>query len=145
MRKSLCKMRKSEKTTFQWAKVSRLLTTLPRHRADFRTFLRFQISDQSETFQTIRILSRLFGHFPCYLETFQTVWKLSRRSGNFPDGLDNFQTVWKFPTAISRFMRKNFLEAQKLSGRQCHDAMIVFGPLSVNVSKHLYLGLLILK
>ena len=34
-------MRKSEKTTFQWPKVSKLLTTLPRHRPDFRTGLRF--------------------------------------------------------------------------------------------------------
>ena len=39
--KAQCKMRKSEKTTFQWPKVSRLLITLPRHRHDFRTCLRF--------------------------------------------------------------------------------------------------------
>ena len=34
-------MRKSKKTTFQWTKVSRLRTTVPRHRADNRTGLRF--------------------------------------------------------------------------------------------------------
>ena len=34
-------MRKGEKTTFQWPKVSRLLTTLPCHRPDFSTGLRF--------------------------------------------------------------------------------------------------------
>ena len=39
--KALYKMRKSEKTTSQWPKVSRLLTTLPRHRPDIRTGLRF--------------------------------------------------------------------------------------------------------
>ena len=39
--KALCKMRKSEKTTFQWPKVSKLLTTLPRHRPHIRTGLRF--------------------------------------------------------------------------------------------------------
>ena len=39
--KALYKMRKSEKTTLQWPKVSKLLTTLPRHRADIRTGLRF--------------------------------------------------------------------------------------------------------
>ena len=39
--KALYKMRKGEKTTFQWPKVSRLLTTLPRHRPDIRTGLRF--------------------------------------------------------------------------------------------------------
>ena len=39
--KALYKMRKSEKTTFQWPKVSRLLTMWPRHRPDFRTVLRF--------------------------------------------------------------------------------------------------------
>ena len=36
-------MRKSEKTTLQWAKVSRLFTTLPRHGLDFRTGLRFSL------------------------------------------------------------------------------------------------------
>ena len=39
--KALYKMRKRENTTFQWPKVSRLLTTLPRCRPDFRTGLRF--------------------------------------------------------------------------------------------------------
>ena len=39
--KALCKMRKREKTTFQWPKVSKFLTMLPRYRPDFRTGLRF--------------------------------------------------------------------------------------------------------
>ena len=41
MKKILYKMRKSEKTTFQWSNVSRLLTMSPRHRPDLRTGLRF--------------------------------------------------------------------------------------------------------
>ena len=48
--KALYKMRKSEKTTFQWPKVSRLLTTLPRHRADIRTGLRFLFRAPEVTF-----------------------------------------------------------------------------------------------
>ena len=39
--KALCKMRNSEKTTFQWPKVSKSLATLPRHRANIRTGLRY--------------------------------------------------------------------------------------------------------
>ena len=36
-------MRKGEKTTFQWPKVSRLFTTLPRHRPYFGTGLIFLV------------------------------------------------------------------------------------------------------
>ena len=39
--KALYKVRKSEKITFQWSKVSRLLTTITSHRPDFNTGLRF--------------------------------------------------------------------------------------------------------
>ena len=39
MKKNISKMRKSKKTIFQWPKLSRLLTTLPRHSPDFRTCL----------------------------------------------------------------------------------------------------------
>ena len=38
--------------------------------------------------------------------------------------------VWKLPSAISRVTRKNFPDAQKLSGWQCHPATQVFGPLT---------------
>ena len=38
--KAPSKMRNSEKSTFKWPKVSRLPTTLPRHRPDFRAGLR---------------------------------------------------------------------------------------------------------
>ena len=48
--KALCKMRKSEKTTFQWPKVSKSLTTLPRHRANIRTGLRFLFRAPEVTF-----------------------------------------------------------------------------------------------
>ena len=79
-----------------------------------------------ETFWTLRKIS---GIFPGYPETFWTIWKISRLSGNFPDHPEIFQTVWKLPSAISRVTRKNFPDAQKLSGWQCHDATMVFVPL----------------
>ena len=83
----------------------------------------------TENIETIRELSRLSGNFPGYLETFCTIWKISSTSGNFPDNPKIFQTVLELPSAISRVTRKNFPDAQKLSGWQCHDAMMVFGPL----------------
>ena len=43
-------MRKSEKTTFQWPKVSKLLTMVPRHRANIRTGLRFLFRAPEVTF-----------------------------------------------------------------------------------------------
>ena len=43
-------MRKSEKTSFQGPKVSKLLTTLPRHRADIRTGLSFLFRAPEVTF-----------------------------------------------------------------------------------------------
>ena len=82
--------------------------------------------------------SRLTRNFPDHPETILTIRKLSRLSGNFVDHLENIQTIRKlsgpsgnFPSAISRVMRKNFRDAQKLSGWQCHDATMVFVPLHV--------------
>ena len=63
------------------------------------------------------------------MDTFQIIRKLSRQSRNFPDCLEAFQTIWKLPSEISRVTRKNFTDAQKLSGWQCHDATMVFVPL----------------
>ena len=80
-------------------------------------------------FRTIQKLSGLSGNFPGYPETFWTIWKIFRLSENFPDHPEIFQTVWKLPSAISRVTRKNFPDAQKLSGWQCHDATMVFVPL----------------
>ena len=85
--------------------------------------------DHPENIETIRELSRLSGNFPGYLETFCTIRKISSTSGNFPDNPKIFQTVLELPSAISRVTRKNFPDAQKLSGWQCHDAMMVFGTL----------------
>ena len=59
--KALCKMRKSEKTTFQWPKVSKLLTTLPRHRADIRTGLRFLFRAPE-----VPVLRVRKSHFYCF-------------------------------------------------------------------------------
>ena len=50
-------MRKSEKTTFQWPKVSRLLTTLPRHRPDFRTGLRFSFRAPEVLAQSLYLIT----------------------------------------------------------------------------------------
>ena len=106
-----------------------------------------------ESFQTVRRLSRPFGNFPNCLEslqtvrpeTFKTVWKLSWPFRTSPGCPETSQTVWKLSTLlyssvqlISRlhFMgnfvntRKNFPDAQKLSGRQCRRADEVFGTLA---------------
>ena len=105
-----------------------------------------------ETFQIIRKLSKLSGNFPgcqklyriCgnlpdYVETFHMIWKLSRSSGNFPDHQKTFQTIWKLSTNILEITviqrvdfiatRKNFTDAQKVSGWQCQTANQVFLPL----------------
>ena len=59
--KALYKMRKSKKTTFQRAKVSRILTTLLRHRPDFRTGLRF--SFRAPEVPVLRVRK---SHFYCF-------------------------------------------------------------------------------
>ena len=59
--KALYKMRKSEKTTFQSPKVSKLLITLPRHKPDFRTGLRFSFWAPE-----VPILKVRKSHFHCF-------------------------------------------------------------------------------
>ena len=63
------KMRKHEYTIFQWSKVSRLLTTLPRHRPDFRTGLRFSFWAPEVTFlkwgKPVKVAFSQNGHFWC--------------------------------------------------------------------------------
>ena len=54
-------MRKSEKTTFQWPKVSKLLTTLPRHRANIKTGLRFLFRAPE-----VPVLRVRKSHFRCF-------------------------------------------------------------------------------
>ena len=76
----------------------------------------------SEAFQIIRKPPRPYGHFPDYPKTFQII-------RNFPDHPETFQTTRKRSSAISRVTRKNFPDAQKHSGWQCHDATMVFMPL----------------
>ena len=79
-------------------------------------------SDCSKTFQTLRIvfhivrkLFRLFGNLLDCPETFQTVRKLSRLSRNFTDLC--YVLTWFWAQFV--YMRKNFSDAQKLSGWQC--------------------------
>ena len=50
-------MRKSEKTTFQWPKVSKLLITLPRHKPDFRTGLRFSFRAPEVLAQSLYLIT----------------------------------------------------------------------------------------
>ena len=94
------------------------------------------VSGYPETFQIIRKISSLSGKYPAYLENIQPIQKISSLSGNFPDNpeknpnyLENFQRVRKLLSAILRVTRKNFPDAQKLSGWQCHPATQVFGTL----------------
>ena len=82
-----------------------------------------------ETFQAIRKFSGSSGKYPGYPETFQAIRKLSGQSRKYSDYLEIFQRVRKLPSAISGVTRKNFPDAQKLSGWQCHPATQVFGPL----------------
>ena len=82
-----------------------------------------------ETFQAIQKLFRSSGKYPASPENIQPIRKISRQSGKNPDYLEIFQRVRKLLSAILRVTRKNFPDAQKLSGWQCHDATIVFRPL----------------
>ena len=82
-----------------------------------------------ENIQPIRKLSRLSRNFPDHPENIQPIRKISRQSGKNPDYLEIFQRVRKLLSAILRVTRKNFPDAQKLSGWQCHPATQVFGPL----------------
>ena len=82
-----------------------------------------------ETFQAIRKLSRLSRNFPDHPENIQPIRKISRQSGKNPDYLEIFQRVRKLLSAILRVTRKNFPDAQKLSGWQCHPATQFFGTL----------------
>ena len=63
-------MRKSEKTAFQWPKVSRLLTMLPRHRPDFRTgpIFSFQAPE-------VPVLKVRKSHFHCNLVVEIAIYK----------------------------------------------------------------------
>ena len=54
-------MRKSEKTTSQWPKVSRFLIMLPRHRPDFRTGLIFSFWAPE-----VPVLRVRKSHFHCF-------------------------------------------------------------------------------
>ena len=79
--------------------------------------------------QAIRKLSRLSKNFPDHPENIQIIRKLTGPSGKYSDYLEILQTVHKLPSTFLRVTRKNFPDARKLSGWQCHDATMVFGPL----------------
>ena len=132
---------------------SRLSGNFPDSLEIFQTIRKFSrlfenFPDYSETFQIIRKLPRPFRHISDYVETFsdhpetlQSIQKFSRLSGNFRDYSETFQIVpsghsqtirklsklsGNFPVQFQGLRKKNFSDAQKLSGWQCHDAMTVF-------------------
>ena len=114
-------------------KISRLSGNFPGYLKNFRL---------SGIFPIIRKISSLSGNFPGYPEIFWIIRKISSLSGNFPGTPENFWTIRKIsrlsgnfpkgrklPSAILSVTRKNFPDAQKISGWQCHPATQVFGPL----------------
>ena len=129
-------------------KVSKITIRCPSQNNMF-LFLQFY-SDYPETFQAIQKLSGPSGNIldhpeniqtilklSSYPETFWTIWKISGVSWNFPghrklpgpsgkypDYPETFQTIRRLPSAVSRVMLKNFLDAQKLfrmAMPRCHD------------------------
>ena len=105
--KALCKIRKSEKTTFQSPKVSRLLTTLPRHRADFRTGLRFSFQAPEVTFlkwgKAVKVAfsHSQNGHFWCRNENLRPVLKSGLWFGNV---VSNMLTFGHWKVVFSLFL-----------------------------------------
>ena len=101
-------------------KISRLSGNLPGYRETFQAIPKFSgssgkypdnlesFSDYPETFCTVK--------YPDNPENFKTIRKLFRQSGNFQDGPETSQCNFKG-------------YAQRLSGWQYHDAMMVFGSL----------------
>ena len=78
--------------------------------------------------------------FPDYLERLETVRKVSRLSGKFLDrpaklsrqsgNLFTLNLMFRLHLIANFvYMRKNFPDVQKLSGRQCRRADVVFGTL----------------
>ena len=117
--------------------------SLSRHTCQSAKTLLTKVQDM-DVATILQAMKYLSGKFPDFSKTFQTVWKVSRPSRYFPDCQETFQTVWKLSTLVYssvqlmlrlHFMgnfvntRKNFPDAQKLSGRQCRRADEVFGTL----------------
>ena len=71
-------MRKSEKTTFQWPKVIKLLITIPCHRPDFRTGLRFSFWAPEVTILRVRK-----GHFHCFSSLQKSPFRCLKRKRGF--------------------------------------------------------------
>ena len=71
-------MRKSEKTTFQWPKVIKLLTTIPCHRPDFRTGLRFSFWAPEVTILRVRK-----GLFHCFSSLQKSPFRCLKRKRGF--------------------------------------------------------------
>ena len=92
--------------------------------------------DCQHTFQEVWKLSRLARDF---LETFYVAQKLSRQSGTFFDLIHSYVDVNFMVNFVNT--HKNFMDAQKLSGRKCRHAEEVFGTLLQVISTTKYLNL----
>ena len=91
--------------------------------------------DNRGFFQAIRTIweiSRLTRIFRGYPEIFQAIWEFSSLSRNFLDHLKNIQTIHQLSRPSGNFLDgqetsqynfKNYPEAKKISGWQCHYAM----------------------
>ena len=74
-------MRKSKNTTLQWPKVSRLPTTVPRHRPDFRTGFRFSFWEPE-----VPVLRVRKSHFHCFSSLQKGLILCTSRFANFARG-----------------------------------------------------------
>ena len=128
-------------TVWTIRKISRLSRNFPDHPETILTTWKLcklsgNFPDYPENIQTIWKISSLSGNFPSYLETFQAIWKLSGSSRKYPGYPETFKKIRKISRLSGNFpngpetSQCNFKGyAQKLSGWQCHDATMVFGPL----------------
>ena len=85
---------------------------------------------KSETFQSVRKLSRVSGNFPEYPQTFQNVRKLSGVYWNFPESPETFPSVWKSETENAKAFQIADFDEQKLSGQRIWKLFRVFGNFS---------------
>ena len=74
---------------------------------------------------------------PELLSELKSFWKVSRQSAKFPESLENFNALNSSGfisfSLILLYTRKNFPDAQKLSGMQCLLTYWVFLPLAYGI------------
>ena len=121
----------SPETFWTIRKISRLSGNFP-------GYPEFFCANHPENIQTLRNLSRLSGNFLDHPENiqkirnlFQAIRKLSGPSVKYPKKTENFKTIRTYFRQYGNFQdgpetsQCNFKGyAQKISGWQCHDAMM---------------------